>query len=1224
MSTLLNYYDIGTVTVAHNSTAVTGTATLWAANIRSGDILWIGGTDCRVDTVTDNSNLVLAFPWPGADESGASYEIRLPPPSADITVTLRALMESLSTGLLDAVNNLSWSNGDIFQWVAGVPNNSSPATIVSTLAPVWQFPTGGASTPALNFGGTTGLSAATSTGSLVASVNGTRIASFNSTGLGVRSTGAAHDLVITSSEALTSDRILSVVMNDANRTLSLAGNLTIAGAFALTLTQTGATNVTLPTTGTLATLAGAETLTNKTFNASNNTLTNLTAAMFAANVFDTDGTLSANSSTRIPAQSAVKSYIDAAVTGVFWKHEADARTTGALAANTYNNGTSGVGATLTGNANGALAAQDGVTLSTGQYLLVLNEVAGANNGLYTVTQVGDGSHPYILTRSTDSDTGTEMQGAAVFVKAGGTLYGSTQWVNSNSTTPTMGTTAITFGQMAGAGTYSAGTGIDLTGNVFSIHATQSLTSLALGGATIGSDALGVTGTATISGSVSFGGGLNLTSSSVSVANGIGKSGTNILALYANSTNIFQFNGGGAFAGHSGGWSLPNAAASATVPTLVPNQNDNTTGLGSSASGTLNLVAGGTNVAAITSAGMAALLALGIRSSGAAFDLQIKNTETLTANRALTITLNDAARTVNLAGNVTLAGAFTTAGAFALTLTQTAATNVTLPTTGTLSTLAGAETLTNKVFNASNNTVSNIDTTMFVTNVIDNDAALAAASATRIATQQAVKSYVDNRVNGLSWKPAVAVVAVSPITLSGEQTIDSVLTSSSRVLVTAQASAANNGIYVSSSGAWSRATDAATGPELAWATVLVEQGTIFKGSSWTVSNQTINLGVDNITIVQTSNGNGGSLIYTKTDYSATAGQVTFSAAYTIGYVDVWKNGVKLSPTEYTASNGTTVVLGTACEASDILEIIAWNVTSITTPAFTVPVSFLDGGSWGSGGIVNLSKIAIGMSSATNIVDITQNQNSTSTVALLNNSSGGSALSRLRAANGSNTMDIGQLGQGYTTNGILQGGAGYIQSTGGMAIFSGSNLEFAVNGSTAEIARFDTSGRLLINCTSTRDGGMIEIHKSLNAADGIVIVDNSDTAGASFHRFFNTGSLLGSITNNSNTGTAYNTTSDERLKNDWRDPSFDEVKDRMKAIYVGEHSWIKNPKAGRHINFKAQQGYQHHPQAFAAPRKPDEPWLRSVGEMEPLHHLAIQQLYDKIEILETELAQLKRGA
>lgn len=86
-------------------------------------------------------------------------------------------------------------------------------------------------------------------------------------------TAGAGNLVIAAGSSLTVDRTLTLTTGDAARTLTLSGNLTVAadfitsGANSLTLTTTGVTNVTLPTTGTLATLAGAETLSNKTVGA---------------------------------------------------------------------------------------------------------------------------------------------------------------------------------------------------------------------------------------------------------------------------------------------------------------------------------------------------------------------------------------------------------------------------------------------------------------------------------------------------------------------------------------------------------------------------------------------------------------------------------------------------------------------------------------------------------------------------------------------------------------------------------------------------------------------------------------------------------------------------------------------------------------------------------------------------------------------------------------------
>jgi hypothetical protein len=93
--------------------------------------------------------------------------------------------------------------------------------------------------------------------------------------------------------------------------------------------------------------------------------------------------------------------------------------------------------------------------------------------------------------------------------------------------------------------------------------------------------------------------------------------------------------------------------------------------------------------------VSAATVLGIRSTGAAYDTILAVTEVLTAARTITIKVNDANRTIDIAGNLTLAGALITSGANSLTLTTSGATNVTFPTTGTLATLAGTEELTAK-------------------------------------------------------------------------------------------------------------------------------------------------------------------------------------------------------------------------------------------------------------------------------------------------------------------------------------------------------------------------------------------------------------------------------------------------------------------------------------------------------------------------------------------------
>ncbi len=115
-----------------------------------------------------------------------------------------------------------------------------------------------------------------------------------------------------------------------------------------------------------------------------------------------------------------------------------------LAANTYSNGTAGVGATITAAANGALAGSyfDGATLAAGKRLFVALE--GAKNGIYVLTQLGDATHPWILTRATDADTADKLGLCNFAVIGGATLYGKSYKCQQKPADITIGTTALTF------------------------------------------------------------------------------------------------------------------------------------------------------------------------------------------------------------------------------------------------------------------------------------------------------------------------------------------------------------------------------------------------------------------------------------------------------------------------------------------------------------------------------------------------------------------------------------------------------------------------------------------------------------------------------------------------------------------------------------------------------------------------------------------------------------
>ena len=188
----------------------------------------------------------------------------------------------------------------------------------------------------------------------------------------------------------------------------------------------------------------------------------------------TSVTLTQNPSNALEA--ATKQYVDGLVSsGITYhtpvKYEVP-NSTGNLNA-TYNNGTAGVGATLTNAGTLAAFAPDGPTASPGDRILIYNQTNAFENGVYEVTTVGDGSTPWVLTRTTDADSyglkdpNALGEGDAFFIQSGNTGAGET-YVCNTSGTITFGTTAINFVQVSSSQVYSAGTGLTLTGTQFSL------------------------------------------------------------------------------------------------------------------------------------------------------------------------------------------------------------------------------------------------------------------------------------------------------------------------------------------------------------------------------------------------------------------------------------------------------------------------------------------------------------------------------------------------------------------------------------------------------------------------------------------------------------------------------------------------------------------------------------------------------------------------------------
>ena len=217
------------------------------------------------------------------------------------------------------------------------------------------------------------------------------------------------------------------------------------------------------------------TFTNKTFdaNGTGNSISNIEVADFASGVIDTDISSVSASDDTLASAKAIKTYVDdIAAAGIHYHDSVRVESISNLNAS-YDNGTSGVGATLTNTGTLAAITIDGISLSLNDRVLVYTQTNSAHNGVYYVSTVGDGATAWVLTRTTDtdsygaSDPDALGQGDAFFVREGDTGAGELYVMNTEGTI-TFGTTAISFSQISKTPTYTAGQSLTLSGTEFSV------------------------------------------------------------------------------------------------------------------------------------------------------------------------------------------------------------------------------------------------------------------------------------------------------------------------------------------------------------------------------------------------------------------------------------------------------------------------------------------------------------------------------------------------------------------------------------------------------------------------------------------------------------------------------------------------------------------------------------------------------------------------------------
>lgn len=463
---------------------------------------------------------------------------------------------------------------------------------------------------------------------------------------------------------------------------------------------------------------------------------------------------------------------------------------------------------------------DGVALVVGDRVLVKNQSTGANNGIYVVAAGA-------WTRALDADTSPEVTGGMFTFVEEGTGTADTGWLLTTDNPITLGTTALVFTQFSGAGSYTAGSGLTLTGTTFSVNTDGITTGIVSGNVIVRSTATadqilkssGTAGTAAVWGSINLAAAAAVGTSILPVANG--GTGATLAATGGAGQVVRQSSVGGAFT-----VSALTAAEIGSGAALTKVDDTNVT-----------LTLGGTPASALLAAtsltlGWTGTLSVARGGTGAGTFTQY-GVIFGNATAALGVTAVGATGQYLKSGNGTAAPAFAQVASTEINNTTFVAT-VSVSSLSPLFTTATAGTATAPTFTFSLNTQT--ANTVFAGPSSGSAAAptfraLSALDIPDASTKKGVKAATTANltVTG-SGTATLSVTAATTLTLDGV-----VLANGDRVLVKDQTATQDNGIFVvggiGTAVTLTRTADANTSALLADAEVSIDQGTAQAGRQY---------------------------------------------------------------------------------------------------------------------------------------------------------------------------------------------------------------------------------------------------------------------------------------------------------------------------------------------------------------------------------------------------------